>query len=111
MKNYVQPGNTITVTAPAQVGSGDGVLIGAIFGVAAGAAANGAPLELTLVGVFDLPKEGAQAWTPGDRVYWDDPNKRTTKTVAGHTLIGVAVDAVGGGPDELVGRVRLNGAF
>ena len=36
MKNYVQPGNTITLTAPYAVVSGDGLLVGSIFGVAAG---------------------------------------------------------------------------
>ena len=36
MKNYVQPGNTITLTAPYAVTSGDGFLVGSIFGVAAG---------------------------------------------------------------------------
>jgi len=38
MKNYVQPGNTITLTAPYAVASGDGLLVGAIFGVASGTA-------------------------------------------------------------------------
>ena len=28
MKNYVQPGNTITLTAPYAVTSGDGLLVG-----------------------------------------------------------------------------------
>jgi predicted RecA/RadA family phage recombinase len=38
MKNFVQPGNTITLTAPYAVASGDGLLVGYIFGVAAGTA-------------------------------------------------------------------------
>ena len=33
MKNFVQPGNTITLTAPYAVASGDGLLVGYIFGV------------------------------------------------------------------------------
>ena len=41
MKNYVQPGNTITLTAPYAVTSGDGLLVGSIFGIASGAAALG----------------------------------------------------------------------
>ena len=44
MKNYVQPGNTITLTAPYAVTSGDGLLVGAIFGVAAGTAILGDPV-------------------------------------------------------------------
>ncbi len=65
MKNYVQPGNTITLTAPYAVASGDGLLVGSIFGIAAGAAALGEPVETTLVGVFDITKVGSQAWTVG----------------------------------------------
>ena len=46
MKNYVQPGNTITLTAPYAVASGDGLLVGSIFGVASGTAALGVPTAL-----------------------------------------------------------------
>ena len=31
MKTYVQPGNTITLTAPYAVASGDGLLVGSIL--------------------------------------------------------------------------------
>ena len=61
MKNYVQPGNTITLTAPYAVASGDGLLVGSIFGIAAGAAAIGEPVETALVGVFDITKVGRVA--------------------------------------------------
>ena len=43
MKNYFQPGHTITLTAPAAVTSGGGLLVGAIFGIAAHDAASGEP--------------------------------------------------------------------
>ena len=111
MKNYVQPGNTITLTAPYAVASGDGLLVGAIFGVAAGDAASGATVETALVGVFDLTKIGSQAWTVGAKVYWDDTNKRCTTVATDNTLIGVAVDAVAGGAGDTIGRVRLSGSF
>ena len=111
MKNYVQPGNTITLIAPYAVASGDGLLVGAIFGVAAGAAALGEPVEAALVGVFDITKIGSQAWTVGARVYWDDTNKRTTNVATSNTLIGVATEAVAGGAGDTIGRVRLNAAF
>jgi predicted RecA/RadA family phage recombinase len=111
MKNYVQPGNTITLTAPYDVASGDGLLVGSIFGVATGAAANGEPIEAALVGVFDLKKVGSQAWAVGDKVYWDNTAKETTKTTTSNTLIGVAIEAVGSGAGETVGRVRLNASF
>jgi predicted RecA/RadA family phage recombinase len=111
MKNYVQPGNTITLTTPSDVASGDGLLVGAIFGVATAAAVNGDPIEAALVGVFDLKKVGSQAWDVGDKVYWDDTNKQATKTATDNTLIGVAIEAVGNGAGETAGRVRLNASF
>ena len=58
MKNFVQPGNTITLTAPYAVVSGEGLLVGSIFGIASGVAAIAEPDETVLVGVFDITKVG-----------------------------------------------------
>lgn len=111
MKNYVQPGNTITLTAPYAVASGDGLLVGSVFGVAAGDTANAETVEAALIGVFDLKKIASQAWSAGDKIYWDNTNKVATKTASGNTVIGVATEAVGGGASDTIGRVRLNGSF
>lgn len=113
MKNYIQPGDQMTVTAPATVASGAGVLVGSLFGVAVHDAASGSAVEIATTGVFDLAKAGSQAWTVGARIYWDDSAKvATTAAAAGaNKLIGVAAAAVGSGADETVGRVRLTGAF
>lgn len=64
MKNFIQPGEVVTVTSPGIVASGGGVLIGAMFGVATHAAGTGDPLELALTGVYELPK-AAGAITAG----------------------------------------------
>ncbi|WP_413877099.1 DUF2190 family protein [Albidovulum sp.] len=111
MKTYVQPGNNITLTAPYAVASGDGLLVGSIFGVASGIAALGEPVEAALVGVYELKKLGSQAWAVGDRIYWDNTARQTTKVTTSNTLIGVAVDAVASGAGDTIGRVRLNAAF
>jgi predicted RecA/RadA family phage recombinase len=111
MKNHVQPGNTITLTAPYTVASGDGLLVGSIFGIACADAASGEPVETDLVGIYDLKKTASQAWAAGDKVYWDNTAKEATKTTTSNTLIGVAVTAVTGGAGDTIGRVRLNGSF
>ncbi len=111
MKNYVQPGNTITLTAPYAVTSGDGLLVGSIFGVAAGTAALGEAVETAVEGVYDLKKVASQAWAAGDKVYWDNTAREATKTTTSNTLIGVAVVAVAGGAGDTIGRVRLNASF
>jgi predicted RecA/RadA family phage recombinase len=111
MKNYVQHGNTITLTTPYAVASGDGLLVGSIFGVASGTAALGEPVEAALVGVYELKKLGSQAWAVGDRIYWDNTARQTTKITTSNTAVVVATEAVAGGAGDVVGRVRLNGAF
>jgi predicted RecA/RadA family phage recombinase len=111
MRNYIQPGHAITLAAPYGVASGDGLLVGSIFGVASHDASTGAEVEAQLTGVVEITKVGTQAWTAGARVYWDDTNRRATNVATDNTLIGVAVLAVGAGAEEVVGRVRLNGSF
>jgi predicted RecA/RadA family phage recombinase len=111
MKTYVQPGHALTLIAPYDVASGDGLLVGAIFGVASGDALSGTEVEAQLTGVVDIAKTASQAWTAGAKVYWDNIAKRVTNVASGNTLIGVAVLAVGGGAEETVGRVRLNASF
>jgi predicted RecA/RadA family phage recombinase len=110
MRTYVQPGHVVTLLAPYDVASGDGLLVGSIFGVASGDALSGAEVETQLTGVVDLAKVASQSWTAGARVYWDNTAKRVTNVASGNTLVGVAVLAVGSGAEETIGRVRLNGS-
>jgi predicted RecA/RadA family phage recombinase len=106
MRNFVQPGNQITVAAPAAVASGEGVLIGDLFGVANGDAAIGADLVISTTGVFTLPKATTDAITVGAAVYWDADPGEVTVTATGNTLIGHAVTAAGN-PSATV-AVRLS---
>lgn len=90
-KNYIQPGGTLTLTAPNDVSSGGGILVGSIFAVASGDALSGVDVEAMTEGVFDLAKTAAQAWSQGDKIYWDDTAKECTAVAPGNVLIGVAV--------------------
>jgi predicted RecA/RadA family phage recombinase len=108
MRNYRQEGETIPVAAPANVKSGDGVLVGSIFGVATFDAASGDPVEITTVGVFDLPKpDSVISFSQGSLVYWDLSESECTSTAASNYKIGSAI-ADAAATDGLV-RVRLNG--
>lgn len=109
MKNYIQPGENITLAAPYDVASGAGVKVGAIFGVAAYAAASGIDVEVATEGVFTLPKATTDAFVIGDKVYWDNTAKTVTATATSNTLIGVAL-SVAGNPSASV-IVRLNCCF
>lgn len=109
MKNWIQPGEHLTLSAPAAVDGGTGVLVGAIFGVAQGDAALGEPMVLVRRGVFELAKVSAQAWTAGAKVYWDAAGAAVTTTASGNTLIGVAVEAAAN--PSTTGIVLLDGAI
>ena len=103
MKNFVQPGDTVTLTAPANVKSGEVVVVGSFAGIAAYDALQGAEVEVQLAGVFELPATGAI--TQGAPVYWTE--SPGTVAASGATLIGAAVAAVGEAGTTC--RVRLNG--
>jgi len=106
--NYIQPGKTLTLTAPYIVASGAGALIGKVFGVALQALAAAASGEFTVEGVWSLAKTSAQTWAVGDVIYWDNVNKRCDNLAsAGFTRIGVAT-AVAANPSS-TGEVRLDG--
>ena len=106
MKNYVQPGGTLTLPSPATVESGDVVIVGALIGIAAGDAATGADLDLVTEGVFTLPKVAALAIAVGDLIYFDSATKLVNKTSSGNTLVGKAVTAAAN-PSASV-NVKLN---
>lgn len=110
MKNYIQPGEIVTALAPADVASGDGVLVGTLFGVATTKALSGAEVELATVGVFELPKVTGQAWASAwAAIYWDNTAKKLTTTSSGNTKVGVNMKAQA--TNDAVARVRLNGVF
>jgi predicted RecA/RadA family phage recombinase len=99
MKNFVQQGNTITVTAPAAVASGQVVVVGSLVGVAAFDAASGADVEVTVEGVFELPKVATDVIAQGDKLYWDSGEAKLTKTAGtgSKPMVGVATVAAGNG--------------
>lgn len=108
MKNFIKQGAVIGVIAPAALASGEGVLVGSIFGVAQADAESGAEVQIVRHGVFELAKTSAQAWTVGVKLYWDDTNKVVTTVDTDNTLIGTA-HAAAANPSS-TGEVLLDGA-
>lgn len=106
MRNFIQPGDKITFTSPDPVTSGQGVVVNALFGVAASTAAAGDPFEAAVVGVFELPKV-AGAIDAGAKVYWKADTANVTTTATGNKLIGAATEAAADAGTTV--RVRLNG--
>lgn len=108
MNNYIQPGVVLTLAAPYDRTSGQGAQVGSLFGVAAGDVLSGADGQFQVEGVFTLAKTSAQAWTQGQKIFWDNSNKRCDSDSTVGMLIGVAAE-VAANPSS-TGAVRLNGS-
>ncbi|HUH20450.1 MAG TPA: DUF2190 family protein [Gaiellaceae bacterium] len=90
MKNFLQEGGLLTFTAPAAVTVGVGIKIGDVLVIPTMTVANGQPFTGVIGGVVEHAKLAAQAWTEGQRVHWDDTNKRFTTVTTGNFMAGVA---------------------
>ena len=108
MKNFIQAGNVVTLTAPYALASGDGALVGSIFGLATNAASSAASVEL-FVGqcVAEVTALSTDTGAAGIKMYWDNTNKRATVTSTSNSLIGVLMLAKV--TATTVATIRLNG--
>ena len=109
MKNFVQRGENITVLAPKPIVSGALAKVGSLVGVASTDAEAGKAVSLVTVGVFRLPKVGADDFAVGDPIYLRASDKLVTGTASGNTRIGIAVEPAPIDAPEAV--VRLSGAL
>ena len=102
MKNFIQKGSVITVTAPVATKSGDLVVVGKLAGVAANDALISTEVEIVTHGVFELPLTGA---SQGDPVYVDHDDGTLSLADTDNFRIGVAIAASG----TSTTRIRLDG--
>lgn len=106
--NYVQPGKVLSLIAPYNRTAGQGALVGSIFGVSLGTVLSGAVGEFHVgAGVFSLAKTSGQAWSVGQKIYWDNSNKQCDSDASLGQFIGVAT-AIAANPSS-TGQVLLNG--
>jgi predicted RecA/RadA family phage recombinase len=107
-KNFIQPGDTVTLTAPiGDVSSGDLIVVGNFAGVCAYDAAAGEEVEVTLTGVWELPKASGQI-NEGAAVWWSTTD-RNMKNVTCADLYPIGVAVRGAGGSDTTVRVRLSG--
>ncbi len=103
-------------TAPTGgVVSGIPVLIGSLLAVPATDKAETLTFDGRVTGVFRYTKTASQAWTEGQKIYWDtravgSGGQRFTSDGTQGPLVGVAAEVVAGGAGDTEGEVRLNGA-
>lgn len=104
-KNFIQPGDVLTIPAPADVLSGEVVIAGAFHGVALETALSGAKVDVNLKGVWSIAKVSANAFSVGAAIYYDSAAKLATSTSSGNTLIGYATEAAGNGAATVAVRL------
>lgn len=113
MQNYEQRGDVMTITAGANITSGQVVKVGALLGVASADIANGAQGEVAITGVFTVPKVSAAVIAQGERLVWDvsaaafDDSAATPATGDVSGEAAVAFEAAGAGVTEIA--VRFTG--
>lgn len=110
MKNYIQPGKTITVIAPKNVAAGEGFFIGPLFHVACAAALSGDDVEAMTEGLFSLPKttKAGTGFSAGDRAVYDVSAEAFDATAndAADKCAGIAVEDADDDADEI--KVKIN---
>ena len=90
MKNWIKPGKVITMIAPYDVKSGEGLLVGACFAVATYDALSTKEVEAVRFGQVAL-KKAAGASTGGAAnaiAYWNNSTKVVTAVVGSNKAIG-----------------------
>lgn len=106
---YLKQGNVLALTAPTGgVTSGAPIFVGNIFCIPKSTVAQTLSFDADVAGLHSLTKAGSQAWSEGDRVYWDIANTRCSSDCTAGPLIGIAAEAVGSGAGLTTGKVRLN---
>lgn len=97
MKNYIQEGKTLELTAPAGgVVSGVGYMVGGLFAVASTTEAAAEKFSGCVMGVFEMPKESTTAaFAEGETCFWDDTAKQFNETAVGRFPSAICVAAAG----------------
>lgn len=108
MKNYICAGNVFPFTATSDVKSGQFVRVGDVVGVSQGDVPDGQTGLLQRTGVYDGPKKTGEAWSVGQKLYWDNDAQSLSETGTGLKRVGVVYQAAAS--DAEIGRVLLDGA-
>lgn len=107
--NFVHPGDVLDLTAPAGgVVAGGGYILGNMFFMALGTAAESMPFRGKATGVWELPKTAAEEWTEGVSVYWNESTGEATSAGGSGTFLIGSAAAPAANPSD-TGKVRLNG--
>ena len=106
MKNFIQPGDSLDLTAPAGgVTSGQGYLIGDTLAVAVESKAAGEKFAGKVEGVFEMDKLTTDVMAEGVKVNWNNTNQEFQNATTDKDDAAVVVEAVGNGDTKV--KVKL----
>lgn len=105
MKNYVQPGKVLDLTAPAAIISGQALVIGSLFVVAQADAASGEKFAGLAEGVVTIPKLATDVMAEGAKVNWNTTTKQLQLATSDLDGVGSVVEAAGNGTAEV--KIKL----
>lgn len=111
MKNFIQEGERIDYTIPADttIASGDVVVIGKLAGIAVSGGTTGDTIAVALEGVYELPKASSLTVAAGDQLFFDTTGKVVTKT-ATHKPLGIAFRASASSATKVQVKLTEDGA-
>ncbi len=95
----------IDVAAPADVTSGEGVLITSLFGVASKTVLSGETVSIATEGVYSIAKLTTDVMAVGVKVNWNDTNTELQLATSDLDNVATVVEAAGNG--ILVVKVKL----
>ena len=105
---YIQNGDYVEVALPYARSGGQGVLVGALFGVCVVDGANGETINIHTEGVYGLEAATGASTdaVAGARAYWDNSAKKITPVSTNNSYVGVFMAAKT--TSQAFATVRLN---
>jgi len=97
MKNFIQEGKCVQLTAPGGgVTSGTGYIVGGLFVVASHDADATEKFVGCTEGIYSLPKEATTVtFAEGEICYWDVADAEFNDSASGNYAVGTCVEAAG----------------
>lgn len=108
-RTFRQPGQVLEFTngTGVDIASGEVVIMGDTVGVALVDIPDGETGNVSIHGVHELAKTGAQAWTQGEIVNWDSDNTEFTTATPANGVILAGKAALDAGAADATAEVLL----
>ena len=94
--------------ATADYDAGDVIIIGSLVCYALEDITSGDYGEVVVIGQGEVTKIESQAWTIGQKIYWDSSESEFTSVATDNTFAGIASDVAASSATGTTGRVLFN---